>query len=189
MDYFGRWKAVHYQVKRSFENVLLSVHKGNETYKVHLINDDAMAYDGVIEVEIANFKGEVLWNKKVTHKAETNSNTTPLILTTGDLMGIDHNAVYLSMKFNSNDKHWQSTYFFEKPKDLKLTKPTIQVNIIDDLTIEITSDVLAKNVFLSAEDSVFFSDNYFDLLPNEKKRIQLSKKVATLKIKSLFDTL
>lgn len=187
VDYLGRWKALHYQVKRSFENVLLSVHKGNETYKIHLINDDVIAYDGVVEVELVNFKGKVLWDKKVAYKAEANSNTTPLVLTTGDLMGIKLDSVYLTMKFVSNNKYWQSTYFFEKPKDLKLSEPTIQVNIIDDLTIELTSDVLAKNVFLSSEEGVFFSDNYFDLLPNEKKRIQLSKKIATLKIKSLFD--
>ncbi len=176
VDYLGRWKALHYQVKRSYENVLLSVHKGNETYKIHLTNDEILAYDGVVEVEIVDFKGEVLWNKKVTHNAETNSNTTPLILTTGDLMGIKLDSVYLTMKFVSNNKYWQSTYFFEKPKDLKLSEPTIQVNIIDDLTIELTSDVLAKNVFLSSEEGVFFSDNYFDLLPNEKKENTTFKK-------------
>lgn len=189
VDYYGRWKASHYQVKRSFENVLLSVQKGNETYRIQVINDDVVAYDGVAEVEIVNFKGEVLWNKKVNYKSEANSNTTPLLLTTGDLMGIKLDSVYLSMKFNSNAKHWQSTYFFEKPKELKLTKPTIQITKLDETTIEITSDVLAKNVFLSADEDVFFSDNYFDVLPNQKVIVKLSKPLKTIKVKSLFDTL
>lgn len=189
VDYYGRWKASHYQVKRSFENVLLSVQKGNETYRIQVINDDVVAYDGVAEVEIVNFKGEVLWNKKVNYKSEANSNTTPLLLTTGDLMGIKLDSVYLLMKFNSNDKHWQSTYFFEKPKELKLTKPTIQITKIDDLTIEITSDILAKNVFLSSDNDAFFSDNYFDVLPNQKVIVKLSKPLKTINVKSLFDTL
>lgn len=189
VDYFGRWKAVHYQVKRSYEKVLLSVHKGNETYKIQLINDDIVAHDGVIEVELVNFKGAVLWNKKVTFKSEANSNSTALVLTTGDLMGMKLDSVCLKMKFASNLKHWQSTYFFEKPKELKLTKPTFQITRIDDVTIEITSDVLAKNVFLSSDEEVFFSDNYFDVLPNQKIEIKLSKPTNQINAKSLFDVL
>ena len=71
---------------------------------------------------------------------------------------------------------------------LKLSKPNIQIRNIDEFTIEISSDVLAKNVFLSSENDTFFEDNYFDLLPNEKRVIKLSKPVQNIKIKSLLDT-
>ena len=80
-------------------------------------------------------------------------------------------------------------YFFAKPKDLKLQKPNIQIKIINEVTIEISSDVLAKDVFLSSENDTFFEDNYFDLLPNEKRIIKFSKPVQNIKVKSLFDTL
>lgn len=65
---------------------------------------------------------------------------------------------------------------------------------ISNNTIEITSDKLAKNVLLSSEsEQVLFHDNYFDLLPNEKKIVKLSDKVnqytrPKIEIKSLFDT-
>ncbi len=189
VDYFGRWKALHYQVKRSFENILLSVHKGSETYKIQLINDDIVAHDGVIEVELLNFKGAVLWNKKVSFKSEANSNSTPLVLSTGDLMGMKLDTVCLKMKFVTNHKHWESTYFFEKPKELKLLKPTLQIKRVNDLTVEITTDVLAKDVFLSSDEEVFFSDNFFDLLPNQPLQITLSKPINQINVKSLFDTL
>ena len=55
--------------------------------------------------------------------------------------------------------------------------------------IEISSDVLAKDVFLSSENEVFFEDNYFDLLPNDKRIIKLSKAAKEIKVKSLFDTI
>ncbi|MDP5027249.1 MAG: hypothetical protein NWQ14_03420, partial [Flavobacterium sp.] len=77
----------------------------------------------------------------------------------------------------------------EKPKNLKLSKPNIKIRTIDDVTIEISSDVLAKDVFLSSENDVFFEDNYFDLLPNEKRIIKLSKAPKEIKVKTLFDTL
>ena len=55
------------------------------------------------------------------------------------------------------------------------------------MTIEVSSDVLAKNVYLFS-DNVFFDDNYFDLLPNEKKKITIRGKVTKpIKIVTLFD--
>ena len=89
----------------------------------------------------------------------------------------------------SGSKTINSLYYFVKPKDLKLTKPTIKINKIDDVTIEVSSDVLAKNVYLSSDESTFFIDNYFDVLPNEKVIVKLSKPVENIEIKSLFDTL
>ena len=64
-----------------------------------------------------------------------------------------------------------------------------KINKIDDLTIEVSSDVLAKNVYLFSDENIFFSDNYFDVLPNEKVIIKLSKPVKNVVVKSLFDTL
>ena len=37
VDYFGNWKAFHYQAKRSLKNILLSVNEENESYKTEVI--------------------------------------------------------------------------------------------------------------------------------------------------------
>ena len=88
-----------------------------------------------------------------------------------------------------NGKKTKALYYFVKPKDLQLTQPNLQYAKIDELTYEITTDVLAKNVFLFSEEDAFFSDNYFDILPGQKVIITLSKPVKSIKMKSLFDTL
>ena len=72
---------------------------------------------------------------------------------------------------------------------MQLTKPNIQIKKLDATTIEVSSDVLAKNVFLSSVQDTFFSDNYFDVLPNQKVKITLSKPVEKIEVKSLFDTM
>ena len=69
-----------------------------------------------------------------------------------------------------------------------MTEPEIKIKTIDELTVAISTNVLAKNVFLSSENEVFFEYNYFDLLPNEKRIIKLSKSIKSIKVKSLFDT-
>jgi beta-mannosidase len=81
----------------------------------------------------------------------------------------------------------ENIYFFSKPKDLKLTKPRISVKKISPNEIEISTDVLAKDVYLMGQ--THFSDNFYDLLPNTKRIIRLSAPVSDIKILSLWDTL
>jgi beta-mannosidase len=185
LDYYGNWKAFHYQAKRSFENLLLSVAEKNNGYEVFLVNDTFENYSGKLELELFSFDGKLLWNtsKEITIKenSSTNVHEIPKVY----LKSFDLKQTVLKVKFNEV----QSQYFFVKPKDLKLQKPNIEIKMINDFTVEISSDVLAKNVFLSSENEVFFEDNYFDLLPNEKRVIKLSKAMKEIKVKSLFDTM
>ncbi|WP_288980006.1 glycoside hydrolase family 2 protein [uncultured Flavobacterium sp.] len=188
LDYYGNWKAFHYQAKRSFENILLSfemtVNRGN---KYFVINDGLQNYTGELKAEIRNFNGQLLWNDLTYCKADSKSINIAITYPYIPLDKIDTQNSYLKMEFISDENHWESSFFFEKPKNLKLSKPNIQIKNINELTIEISSDVLAKDVFLSSENEVFFEDNYFNLLPNEKRVIKLSKAAKEIKVKSLFD--
>ena len=185
LDYFGNWKAFHYQAKRSFENVLISVNEENDFYKVYLINDNFEKYSDQLTLELISFDGKSLWQTSKQIEVEENSSAIVFEIPKADFSKFDLNQAVLNVRF----KDEISNYFFVKAKDLKLTKPTIQIKEIDDLTIEVSTDVLAKNVFLSSSNEVFFADNYFDLLPNEKRIIKLSKITKNLKVISLFDTL
>jgi beta-mannosidase len=184
LDYFGNWKAFQYQAKRSFESLLLSVEDENEKYKVFLVNDSFEKQSGKLELELLSFDGRLLWKTSKEIAVEENSSTAIYEILKEDLRSFNLQQTVLKVKFNEV----QSQYFFVKPKDLKLQKPNIQIKILNDVMIEISSDVLAKDVFLSSEKDVFFEDNYFDVLPNEKRVIKLSKPVQNIKIKSLFDT-
>lgn len=185
LDYFGNWKAFHYQAKRSFENVLISVNEENDVYKVYLINDNFKKYSDEISLELSSFDGNLLWQSSKEINIEENSSAVVFEIPNTDFSKFDLNQAVLNVQF----KNESSNYYFVKAKDLKLTKPTIHIEQIDDLTIEISTDVLAKNVFLSSENEVSFDDNYFDLLPNEKRIIKLSKRPSNLKAISLFDTM
>lgn len=185
LDYYGNWKAFQYQAKRSFENLLLSVANANDKYKVYLVNDDFENYSGKLELELLSFDGKSLWQTSKEISVEENSSTHVYELPKEELKSFDLQKHVLKVKFNGV----QSQYFFVKPKDLKLQIPNIQIKNLNDFMIEISSDVLAKDVFIYSESEVFFEDNYFDLLPKEKRFIKLSKPVQNIKVKSLFDTM
>ncbi|WP_322550828.1 beta-mannosidase [Flavobacterium psychraquaticum] len=184
VDYFGNWKAFHYQAKRSFENILLSVNEENESYKVYLVNDNFEKYSDKLTLELLSFDGKLLWNSAGNIDVAENSSSIVFEIPKTDFSKFDLHQAVLNVHF----KNESSNYFFVKPKDLKLTKPEIKIKTIDEFTLEISTNVLAKNVFLTSENEVFFEENYFDLLPNQKRIIKLSKSIKNIKVKSLFDT-
>jgi len=73
--------------------------------------------------------------------------------------------------------------FFQLPKDLSLPAPKISAEVTksgDAYMVRVSTDVLARNVFLSAGDlDATYSDNFFDLLPGESATVQV-KTTATL---------
>jgi len=186
VDYYGRWKALQYQVKRSFENLLLSVKEENSSYDIYIINDDLNSYEGDFEIQMLDFSGKKLLNTFFAGIVSGNSSRVCMKISK-ELEKIDFKQQLLLVKFKSKTKSVETVYYFAKPKDLQLTKPNIQIKKMDDLTYEVSSDVLAKSVYLSSEQETFFSDNYFDVLPNQKVEIKLSKPVEKVDVKSLFD--
>jgi len=107
---------------------------------------------------------------------------------------INLNNLVLSASFYNEITTTNALHYFVKPKDLLLQKPEIYFKYLNKNQIEISSDKLAKNVFLKTDNKSYnFEDNYFDLLPNEKKIIQVSGKYSKMDFfntwaKSLFDS-
>ncbi|HLP65647.1 beta-mannosidase [Flavobacterium sp.] len=189
VDYYGRWKALHYQVKRSFENLLISFDDDKDNYLIYVINDDLKPINGVLDIVLYDFKGKVVWEATSTGLVYGNSSKVLFEIPKKEFDEFSLNDVVLNASITDEEKVAKSNFYFVKPKELNLSKPTIQITKIDETTIEITSDVLAKDVFLYADEDVFFSDNFFDVLPNQKVIIKLSKPIKTINAKSLFDTL
>ncbi|MBF6641883.1 glycoside hydrolase family 2 protein [Flavobacterium sp. J49] len=189
VDYFGRWKAFHHQAKRSFEEVLISVKEEESSYKAYIVNDGLNPFEGQFEVVLQDFNGKKLWSAKNTGVIPGSSNLVHFEISKSDLESFESKKTVLSVSFDSENKSANSLFYFVKPKDLQLSNPNIQITKLDELTYEIFSDVLTKNVFLSSEEDTFFSDNYFDILPGQKVQIQLSNSVKAIQVKSLFDTM
>ena len=189
IDYYGNWKAFQYQVKRSYENLLHSVNEEGDFYKVYIVNDALENFTDELTWELISFDGTSLWSITKDVNVEQNSSSVVLEIPKKEFEKFNLNEVVLNCSIISDSKIENSLYYFVKPKDLKLTKPTIKINKIDDLTYEVSSDVLAKNLFLFSDETTHFSDNYFDLFPSERKVIQLTKPVEKIELKTLFDTL
>lgn len=184
IDYFGNWKALHYKAKKSFNNVLISTIKTKYDYETYIVNDSLSDLTGTLKLKMLDFYGTEVWSnsKEVTVKA--NSSQKVYHIPQADIYKAGY--VYV-LEFNNS----KSFYYFAKPKDLKLPKGTINKTITktkEGFKIELSSDVLQKDAFLHTNTKGKFSDNYFDILPNQKVIIQLktdAKNLNDLEIKSL----
>lgn len=187
VDYFGNWKAFHYQVKRSFDEVLVSVDEEDNQYKVYVVNDALVAQQARLDLQLISFDGSILWQQTKSVSVEANSSKIYFSTDKNELGTFNPKQAVLSVRLLLPDnKEKRGLYYFVKPKEMQLKIPKIVVNQIDDTTIELTTDVLAKNVFLEAS-GVKFEDNYFDLLPSEKKIVKTDKPFENIIRKTLFE--
>ncbi|WP_417199322.1 beta-mannosidase [Bizionia sp.] len=188
IDFFGNWKALHYKAKRSFENVLISSEVKQDSLKIYLINDTFNTFSGTLSTNILNFSGEVIWENSQEIMVKPNSSAIKQRIGLSRF-SFNKNKVVIVSKFQKSE----SLFYLVKPKDLELPAKAIHKEVIktsDGFTIRLSSKTLQKDVFLFCNESGHFSDNYFDLLPNEEKQIVFktdAKVLNDLKIKSLND--
>ncbi|MDW9381745.1 beta-mannosidase [Chryseobacterium sp. JV558] len=186
IDYLGNWKAFHYQAKRSFEPVLVSIAETDKSYDVYLISDLMKELKADIKFELIDFKGKTLW--KANQSDVVNADVSKKIRSISKTELAQFNLSEAVLKISSEkDIIFQKLFFFNKPKDLKLSKPNIKIKKISPTEIEISTDALTKDIYLIGD--THFSDNFFDLLPGTSKRIVLSKPLGNVELMNLWDVM
>jgi beta-mannosidase len=194
IDNDGNWKALHYQVKKSYEDLLISFEEKNDSVLVFIVSDKLENIKGNLNVRVLDFNGKIILTENVETIVKFNNSSIYFYFDKSKLKGeLNFNNLVLSATFKKENTRINSLFYFVKSKDLLLQKPAINFKYLNSNQIEISSDKLAKNVFLNTNNGFLkFEDNYFDLLPNEKKIIQFTesfspKILPKIKVKTLFD--
>lgn len=192
IDYLGNWKALHYQIKRSFENQVILTEEKDGVLNFFAVNDELKKFEDVSLIVYAKkFNGDTIVRRRTDCKKRCLDGilklASPKISFFISESERDNSFLNLVLVDKKGNKIAESNYFFSKPKDLKLPKPNIQIKKISSTEIEVSTDVLAKDVYLMGD--THFSDNFFDLLPKTSKRIKLSKPLEKIEVMSLFDTM
>jgi beta-mannosidase len=186
IDYFGRWKALHYYARRFYAELLASTSEQDGQIVVSLVSDRTAALRGELALRLRDFSGAVLWEeKKAVEVAPLASQQATSIERERLLAGRDPQAVFLQVELLVDGKPVATNLrFFVPPKQLSLRKPRItsEVTQADGLVrVRLSSDTLARHVRLSYDDADadgFFGDNYFDLLPGSPVEVVYTPKGA-----------
>ena len=196
-DYFQRWKALQYEIKRSFEPVIVSAYTGGEKTIVKIVSDKLENINGQLEVNVHDFNGKIGYSKTLPVMVKANGVTD--VMEEKTILLTDHvGSTYMTFMLKDNQEVIaEKNYFFTQPKNLNLTKPVITSTVDKqdkNWLITLKTDVLAKNVYLNFDGiEGFFSDNYFDLVPGMEHKIVFTPKDNSMKPKkmdliSLFDS-
>jgi len=192
IDYFGNWKALHYQAKKSFKNVLVSneYYKSSSILNTTIINDQLTAISDTLTIKIIDFDGREVYNSKKFIKVKNDFNVRL------DIKLIEHEIINSQSRMVVTTFGSTTNYFyFESPKHLLLKQQPIEKEIIkikNGFSIKLSSKTLQKNVFLFTNAKGHFSDNYFDLMPNDIVTIEFeteADRLDDLKMKTLNDLL
>jgi len=171
MDYYGRWKATHYYAARSFRDVAVSVDgTSGARVDVYLLSDVVVGGRGTLRLTLADFRGGAL--SETAHDVElpVNAAKKAMSLETDALLaGRDPSRTVLLVRLEVNGAVVDAKeHYFAPSKSLALEPASIQVEAVEGsggTRFTLSSDTLAKQVWLSSEAEGIFSDNFFDLVP------------------------
>src|ERR1700723_1359488 len=186
IDYYGRWKALHYYARRFYDDVLVSPYAHDDKVDVYVVSDKLQPFPGTIHTRLLDFSGKSLLDQ--TKDIQVPAQSTAIYFTV-DKASLPAKAnlhkTFLIFDLEiAGKKVSRNLIFFDVTHDLELpVAPKIETTFNrsgEESTITLQSQKLARNVYLSFGDlDVKISENYFDLLPGEPVTLRL-KSPATL---------
>lgn len=183
IDYYGRWKALHYAAKRFFAPVMISAEEEGELSQNPKINEyhpaplEKSFRLNVCNETLRDVTGEVVWALRTPDGAIVRQNQQTLTIPAMSAKWLDKvdcadaslTGHYVSFAFVVDDVALsEGTCIFCAPKHFEFTDPQLTAETHGD-TIIVTSHAYAKQVWLESEDAdLLLDDNAFDMNPGTK---------------------
>jgi beta-mannosidase len=179
IDYYGRWKALHYYVREAYKEVLVSPYIADENLKVKVVSDRNGEIDAVLDLKTMSMDGAVLFQESIPIKIASNACV--------DVFGESLNTIFpdsskekgfvvASLKEAGNKiasnvffTSYANKYTYAEPK------PQITVQAVDNgFKLRIQSKHLIRGLYLHTdEEADFFESNYINVLPGEPVEVMV----------------
>ena len=203
IDYYGRWKALHYGEKRFFAPVSITCEEHGRLDQKPFVNSLPIPVEYSAALHVANetgetVKGTVRWqlrrpDSSVIRENEKDIEIAPYSGTWLDkeiYNGLaDEREMHLYYEFVQDGKIVSSgSAMFVAPKHYRFADPKLSVRVEGD-TVIVTSEGYAKGVCIESEDgNLRLSDNFFDMEKGERVLTIVGKKPeGELRVRSVYD--
>lgn len=201
IDYYGRWKALHYYAKRFFAPLLLSCEEVGETTERRSIILQPTPVKTSARLNVANETRDsetvtVRWalrNKmaEIVQQGEQQLQVPPLTsvwLEELEFPGIDYLETYFSYELVCRGRVVsEGTVLFTAPKHYHFVDPRLNYHI-EGNSIVVSACAYAKGVEIECEDGeLLLNDNYFDMNAGEKRVEIISGHPGKIKLRSVYD--
>lgn len=202
IDYYGRWKALHYAAKRFFAPVMISAEEEGELSQNPKINEyhpaplEKSFRLNVCNETLRDVTGEVVWALRTPDGAIVRQNQQTLTIPAMSAKWLDKvdcadaslTGHYVSFAFVVDDVALsEGTCIFCAPKHFEFVNPRLTVETRGD-TLVVTSHAYAKQVWLESEDAdLLLDDNAFDMNPGTKVVRVLRGSAEKVRGRSVWD--
>lgn len=202
IDYYGRWKALHYAAKRFFAPVMISAEEEGELSQNPKINEyhpaplEKSFRLNVCNETLRDVTGEVVWALRTPDGAIVRQNQQTLTIPAMSAKWLDKvncadaslTGHYVSFAFVVDDVAVsEGTCIFCAPKHFEFVDPRLTVETRGD-TLVVTSHAYAKQVWLESEDAdLLLDDNAFDMNPGTKVVRVLRGSAEKVRGRSVWD--
>ena len=202
IDYYGRWKALHYAAKRFFAPVMISAEEEGELSQNPKINEyhpaplEKSFRLNVCNETLRDVTGEVVWALRTPDGAIVRQNQQTLTIPAMSAKWLDKvdcadaslTGHYVSFAFVVDDVALsEGTCIFCAPKHFEFVDPRLTLETRGD-TLVVTSHAYAKQVWLESEDAdLLLDDNAFDMNPGTKVVRVLRGSAEKVRVRSVWD--
>ena len=194
IDYYGNYKALQYGARHFNAPLSVSVEDTDEYIKIFVLND--LNTEQSVEVEYSLFDFEKGIIEKYRTSADINALENRLMfeLDVNEIRRVhDYRKTGICARLYQNGEQInQKVVLLDNEKNLCLPKAKLKTRItIEDrlLRLTIKTDNYARLVKAeSSRSSNPFSDNFFDILPNETKEITI-KADSSMRIRELAESI
>lgn len=202
IDYYGRWKALHYAAKRFFAPVMISAEEEGELSQNPKINEyhpaplEKSFRLNVCNETLRDVTGEVVWALRTPDGAIVRQNQQTLTIPAMSAKWLDKvdcadaslTGHYVSFAFVVDDVAVsEGTCIFCAPKHFEFTDPQLTAETHGN-TIIVTSRAYAKQVWLESEDAdLLLDDNAFDMNPGTKVVRVVRGSAEKVRVRSVWD--
>lgn len=176
LDYYGFGKAGYYYARRAYAPVLASFKVQQDAAELWITNDTLYDATGDMTAALKTFGGQTIREESL--HVSVPANTSQPVRRWNELEGGADR--YLSV--HSVDGLFPSNrHFFRPIKDLALapTKPKVSIEQVGDrkLLASLEADTYTYFVhLLTPDETVRFSDNYFDLEAGERRVVEVESR-------------
>ncbi|GGW84779.1 beta-mannosidase [Alteromonas halophila] len=181
IDYYGKWKALHYQARRSFAPLHLILSQDEETVSVTVTNDTLRSCVLTCTYRLCTLSGDTLHGDEAVLTLEPNAlQCWQHIDCSEALRTVDKTELALvAQMFDSEGELVDETvHYFASPVEQPLAPHQLdmQTDIVDnELIVTLHSTVWLRQVYLEVNaENLNFDDNFFDLRPAQTKVVRLA---------------
>ncbi len=180
VDYYGRWKALHYFAGKAFAPDLLSVVQNKGHIDVFMITDRYDTLSGTLNLTLIDFYGKQLWHQ--SRRVSVSGPESKVVYSGFENKIVPHGnenkSVLVAEFVPEKGDPVGSLYYFVRPKALDLPEAEPELMTTKETggyRIEINSPVLIKNLALSHQTiDGRFDRNFLDVLPGESTTVHFT---------------